>query len=152
MNAPANPDPRCPQEIARHAAEIMFANDHATKGLEIEILSISPGHAALAMTIRESMMNGHDTAHGGFIFALADSCFAYACNSHGQVTVASQCSITFVRPVKRGDRLVATAKEVSRYGRSGIYDVSVTVDGVLPVAEFRGWSRTVGGSFIDNGE
>jgi acyl-CoA thioesterase len=100
------------------------------------------------MTVTEAMTNGHDTAHGGLIFSLADSAFAFACNSYGNVTVAAHCSITFIKPGKRGDRLVAQAREVSRSGRSGIYDVRVSANGVT-IAEFRGHCRTIGESFID---
>jgi acyl-CoA thioesterase len=99
------------------------------------------------MTVAPEMVNGQRIAHGGFIFTLADSAFAFACNSHNERTVAAQGDITFIRPGKLGDRLVATAREISRSGRSGIYDVSVTVDGVV-IAEFRGHSRTVGGAWL----
>lgn len=139
---------RTAQETADRAAAVMWANDSATRDQGIEIESVGPGRAVLAMTIGPDMTNGHDTAHGGFIFMLADSAFAYACNTYGEIAVAAQCSITYVRPGKRGDRLVATAREISRTGRSGIYDVSVARDGVT-IAEFRGHSRTIGGSFID---
>jgi acyl-CoA thioesterase len=138
---------RTPQETADLAAAIMWANDRATQNLGIELESVGPGSAVLAVTIGPDMTNGHDTAHGGFIFTLADSAFAFACNSYGEVTVAAQCSISYVRPVKRGDRLVATAREIARSGRSGIYDVRITHDDVT-IAEFRGHSRTIGGSFI----
>ncbi|MDJ1158101.1 hydroxyphenylacetyl-CoA thioesterase PaaI [Chelatococcus sp. SYSU_G07232] len=139
---------RSSEETARLAADTMWAGDNASRALGMEILGVGPGTATLAMTVTEAMTNGHGTAHGGFIFALADSAFAFACNSHGDVTVASHCDITFIRPGKRGDRLIATAREVSRAGRSGIYDVRVSADGVT-IAEFRGMSRTVGGSFIE---
>ena len=145
MSGVASPTP---QEIADLAADIMWANDRASRNLGIEREAVGPGSAVLAMTIGADMTNGHDTAHGGFIFALADSTFAFACNSYGNVTVAAHCSITYVRPAKCGDRLVATAREISRSGRSGIYDVCVTHDGVT-IAEFRGHSRTIGGYFIE---
>jgi acyl-CoA thioesterase len=99
------------------------------------------------MTVKPHMVNGHGIAHGGFIFLLADSTFAFACNSRNERAVAAQCNISFIKPGKLGDRLVATAKEISWTGRSGIYDVRVTVDGV-PIAELRGHSRTVGGAWI----
>jgi acyl-CoA thioesterase len=117
----------------------------------MEILEVGPGAATLAMTVGEAMTNGHDTVHGGFIFALADSAFAFACNSYGDVAVAAHCSIAFIRPGRRGDRLVAKAREISRSGRSGIYDVQVSVDGAI-IAEFRGHSRIVGGSFINTAD
>jgi acyl-CoA thioesterase len=97
------------------------------------------------------MVNGQRIAHGGFIFTLADSAFAFACNSHNQKSVAAQGNITFIRPGKLGDELVATAREISRSGRSGIYDVQVTVDGEV-IAEFRGHSRTIGGTWLPSNE
>jgi acyl-CoA thioesterase len=136
-----------PQEIAQRAADAMWATDRASQALGMELLAIGPGTATLAMTISDTMVNGHGTAHGGFIFTLADSAFAFACNSHGETTVAAQCAITFIRPSQGGARLVAEAREISRSGRSGITDVRVSCDGVV-VAEFRGHSRTIGGSFI----
>jgi acyl-CoA thioesterase len=111
------------------------------------IVDIRSGQATLAMTIRPDMVNGHNIAHGGFIFTLADSAFAFACNSHNERVVAAQGSITFIRPGKLGDRLVATAREVSKIGRSGIYDVRVTSDDVV-IAEFRGHSRSIGGTLV----
>jgi acyl-CoA thioesterase len=136
------------QETAERAARTMWASDHASQGLGIEIVSVGPGVATLAMTVSEAMVNGHGAAHGGFVFALADSAFAFACNAYGETTVAAHCAISFVRPGRRGDRLVASAREISRSGRSGIYDVTVSRDGET-LAEFRGHSRTVGGSFIE---
>ena len=99
------------------------------------------------MTVKPNMVNGQRIAHGGFIFALADSAFAFACNSHNERAVAAQGDITFIKPGKLGDRLIATAREVSRSGRSGIYDVRVTVDDVV-IAEFRGHSRVIGGTWL----
>jgi len=139
---------RTPQEIAEMAARAMWASDHASQGLGIEIVSVGPGVAILSMMVGETMVNGHGLAHGGFIFSLADSAFAFACNSYGETTVAAHCAITFIKPGRRGDRLVAAAREISRSGRSGIYDVSVGREGAI-LAEFRGHSRTVGGSFIE---
>jgi acyl-CoA thioesterase len=135
------------EEVARLCAEAMWATDEASQGLGIEILAISPGAATLAMTLTERMTNGHGTAHGGFIFALADSAFAFACNSHNERAVGAHCSITYLRPGARGKRLVATACEVSRAGRSGIYDVEVTQDDTA-IALFRGHSRTIGGAVM----
>jgi len=99
------------------------------------------------MTIRPHMVNGHGIAHGGFIFTLADSAFAFACNSHNELAVAAQCNISFIRSCKLGERLIATAREISRTGRSGIYDVRVTVDETA-IAELRGHSRTLGGTWV----
>jgi len=136
-----------PQKTAELAADTMWATDRASQALGMEILAIGPGTATLAMTVSDTMVNGHGTAHGGFIFTLADSAFAFACNSHGQTTVAAQCAITFIRPAQGGARLVAEAREISRAGRSGITDVRISCDGEV-IAEFRGHSRTIGGSFI----
>src|SRR6059058_592749 len=136
-----------PDGVARACAEAMWKDDDASRGLGMEILDVKAGRATLAMTVRTNMVNGQGIAHGGFIFTLADSAFAFACNSHNERVVAAQGNITFIRPGKMGDRLVATAREISRSGRSGIYDVSVTVEGVV-IAEFRGHSRTVGGAWL----
>ena len=135
--------------IARASADAMWANDPASAGLGMMLLDVGPGYALMTMEVTDAMTNGHDTAHGGFIFSLADSAFAFACNSHGDRAVAQHCTITFIRPGKRGDRLVASAHEVSRSGRSGIYDVQVSI-GDEVIAEFRGHSRTVGGSWVEN--
>ena len=139
------------QALAERAAGAMWTGDRASQALGIEIVAVAPGAATLAMVVRDDMVNGHGMAHGGFIFTLADSAFAFACNSTGETAVAAQCAITFIRPGRRGDRLLATAREISRSGRSGIYDVQVSVEGVV-IAEFRGHSRTIGGSFITEPE
>ena len=136
-----------PDDLARACADAMWREDDASKGLGMEIAEVGPGRATLTMTILPHMVNGQRIAHGGFIFALADSAFAFACNSHNERAVAAQCDISFIRPGKLGDRLVATAREISRNGRSGIYDVRVTVDDAV-IAEFRGHSRTVGGAWL----
>ncbi len=136
-----------PDDLARACADAMWQEDDASKGLGMEIAEVRPGRATMAMTVQPHMVNGQRIAHGGFIFLLADSTFAFACNSHNERAVAAQCNISFIRPGKLGDRLVATAREISRTGRSGIYDVRVTVDDVV-IAEFRGHSRTVGGAWL----
>jgi acyl-CoA thioesterase len=139
--------PLSPDDLARACADAMWKDDDASQALGMEILEVKAGQASLAMTVVPHMVNGHGIAHGGFIFLLADSTFAFACNSHNERTVAAQCNISFIKPGKLGDRLVATAKEISRTGRSGIYDVRVTADGVA-IAELRGHSRIVGGAWI----
>jgi len=136
-----------PDDLARACADAMWKEDGASQGLGMEILAVKAGEAVLAMTIQPHMVNGHGIAHGGFIFLLADSAFAFACNSHNERTVAAQCNISFIRPGRLGDRLVATAREISKTGRSGIYDVRVTVDDAA-VAELRGHSRTIGGAWV----
>jgi acyl-CoA thioesterase len=135
-------------DVARACAEAMWQQDDASQGLGMELVEVKPGHATLAMTIQPHMVNGQRIAHGGFIFTLADSAFAFACNSHNERVVAAQGNITFIRPGKLGDRLVATAREVSRSGRSGIYDVRVTSGDGSVIAEFRGHSRVIGGTWL----
>jgi acyl-CoA thioesterase len=136
-----------PDDLARACADAMWKEDDASKGLGMEIIEVKPGSATLSMTVQPQMVNGQRIAHGGFIFTLADSAFAFACNSHNERAVAAQGSISFIRPGKLGDRLVATAREVSRSGRSGIYDVQVTV-GDTVIAEFRGHSRVIAGTWL----
>ena len=136
-----------PDDLARACADAMWREDRASQGLGMQIVDIKAGQATLAMTIQPHMVNGHGIVHGGFIFTLADSAFAFACNSHNERTVAAQGAITFIRPGKLGDRLVAVAREVSRSGRSGIYDVRVTA-GEVVIAEFRGHSRSIGGALV----
>lgn len=140
-----------PENVARACADAMWAEDDASKGLGMEIVEIGPGFATLAMTVRPDMVNGQRIAHGGFIFTLADSAFAFACNSHNDRVVAAQGQITFSKPGKLGDRLVAKAREVTRGGRSGIYDVRVTVDEIV-IAEFRGHSRVIPGTWLPTQE
>src|ERR1700737_1380234 len=125
----------------------MWKEDDASQGLGMEIVDGRSGEATLTMTIQPHMVNGQRIAHGGFIFLLADSTFAFACNSHNERAVAAQCNISFIKPGKLGDRLIAAAREISRSGRSGIYDVSVIVDDTV-IAEFRGHSRTIGGAWL----
>ncbi|MET8471885.1 hydroxyphenylacetyl-CoA thioesterase PaaI [Streptomyces sp. NPDC006422] len=120
----------------------MFAADLASQLLGIELLEHGSGHATLRMKVTAAMVNGHGIAHGGYVFLFADTAFACACNSEGPVTVASGADITFVAPAHEGDVLVAAAHEVTRYGRSGLYDVRVT-RGDAVIAEFRGRSRSV---------
>ena len=114
-----------PLERAKKTAEIMWKKDKASKGIGIKIESIAPGKADLSLTVEGKHLNGHDICHGGFIFTLADSAFAFACNSYNQAAVAQNNMITFIAPAQRGEKLIAKAREVSRTGRSGIYDVSV---------------------------
>jgi phenylacetic acid degradation protein PaaD len=111
---------------------------------------VAPGTARLSMTIRADMTNGHGIAHGGFIFALADSAFAFACNTYNVRTVAQSCDILFVAAARTGDLLTATAAERHRYGRNGLYDIRVARDDDV-IAEFRGRSRTIGGTVVDTG-
>jgi acyl-CoA thioesterase len=130
-------------EIPRGPAALMFAADHASRAVGMELVHAGLGTAVVRMRVAMQMLNGHAIAHGGYVFMLADTAFACACNSEGPVTVAAGADISFIAPVREGDVLVATAAERARYGRSGIYDVTVRC-GTEIVAEFRGRSRTVG--------
>jgi acyl-CoA thioesterase len=136
-------------EIARLSADAMWSGDKASQGLGMEVLEVGSGWARLAMLVTERMLNGHGSCHGGFIFSLADSAFAFACNSHGQPAVAQHCTITYVAPGRLGMRLVAEARERQRGERSGIYDITVRDETGTVIAEFRGHSRTLPGSLID---
>jgi acyl-CoA thioesterase len=144
--------PPSPDDLARACADAMWQQDDASRGLGMELVEVKPGRAILAMTIKPNMVNGQRIAHGGFIFTLADSAFAFACNSHNERVVAAQGNITFIRPGKLGDRLVATAREVSRNGRSGIYDVCVAAEDGSVIAEFRGHSRVIAGAWLPTSE
>ena len=137
-----------PDELARACADAMWADDRASRGLGMELVEVSAGRAKLAMTVTETMVNGHGIMHGGFTFTLADSAFAFACNTYNRRCVAQHCSVTYITPGRLGDRLTATAIERSRSGRSGIYDITVArTDGTV-IAEFRGHSRTIEGEIV----
>lgn len=136
-----------PHTLARASAEAMWADDRATNGLGMSLEAVAPGRAQVSMSVTEAMVNGHGICHGGFIFTLADSAFAYACNSYGEAAVAQHCAITFLRPVRLGETLHADAVERALAGRSGIYDVQVTGEDGRIVAEMRGHSRRVGEKF-----
>ena len=127
----------------RGPAAMMFAADQASRAVGMDLVHVGPGTAVVRMRVAMQMLNGHAIAHGGYVFMLADTAFSCACNSDGPVTVAAGADISFVKPVREGDVLVATAIERTRYGRSGIYDVTVRRGDEI-VAEFRGRSRTVG--------
>ncbi len=139
-----------PQELAEATRDAMFKNDHKAQELGITINEIAPGYAKGTMWVQKWMLNGHGTTHGGTTFALADTVFAYACNSYNKVTVASGCDITYSGPSHDGDLLTAEAKETILMGRSGIYDVTVTKQDGSVVALFRGRSRTISGEVIKN--
>ena len=126
-----------------NAAHTMFAADEASRALGIELVEAGDGRAVATMTITRAMVNGHDIAHGGYVFLLADTAFAFACNTYGVVTVAAAADVVFVAPARAGDELVAEAAERVRFGRSGVYDVTVRRAGGEVVAEFRGNSRAM---------
>lgn len=134
-----------PEERAQRSADAMWATDAASKGMGMRIDAIGPGRAVLSMEVQPHHLNGHKICHGGFIFTLADSAFAFACNSYNQVTVAQQNQISFLSPGKGGERLTATCEETSKSGRSGIYDVTVTGEDGRVIALMRGLSRTIKG-------
>lgn len=140
-----------PEELARQVGTAMYARDNTVQSLRISLEEIRPGYARMHMTVRPEMLNGHQLCHGGYLFALADSTFAYACNSHNHNTVASGCSIEYLAPAYAGDVLTAAGQERMLLGRTGIYDVDVTnQDGKL-VAAFRGKSHRIKGEVIGQG-
>ncbi len=134
-----------PETRARRSAEAMWATDNASKWLGARIDEVGPGRAVLSMEVAEHHLNGHRICHGGFIFTLADSAFAFACNSYNKVTVAQQNQISFLSPGQPGERLVATCEESALAGRSGVYDVTVTGADGRVIALMRGLSRTIQG-------
>ena len=134
-----------PQQTADWVGAGMLANDRASQALGMQVLEIAPGTALLKMAVREDMLNGHQTCHGGLISALADSAFAFACNSYNELTVASGFSIDFMAPARQGDMLTARCAEVSRTGRTGVYDTAVTNQHGERIAVFRGRSYAVKG-------
>lgn len=138
-----------PQEIAKLVGNKMFAHDSATKNLGIELLDIAPGYARMQMTVIESMVNGHGICHGGYLFLFADSTFAFACNSHGQFSVAAGASIDFLSAVQLGDVLTCEGKQVQQGKRAGVYDMTITDQNQKTVAIFRGRSATIKGNFVE---
>jgi len=138
-----------PKERAEKSAAAMWADDHASKWAGMEITHVDEGEATLELTVAQHHCNGHGICHGGVTFMLADSAFAFACNSRNQATVAQHNVISFTAPGRLGDRLIATAREVSLTGRSGIYDVTVTNQDGQQIAEFRGFSRAIKGQLFD---
>lgn len=128
----------------------MWSEDRASQALGMVLEDVGPGTARMAMIVADHMTNGHGMCHGGFIFTLADSAFAFACNSHNQRAVAAQGAISFLAPAQRGEKLLAIAEERQRAGRSGIYDVRVTGGDGRIIAEFRGYSRTLGQKFFED--
>lgn len=139
------------QALAERAAQAMWSNDRASKGLGMRVVVVGPGIATLSMPVRSDMLNGHDICHGGFIFTLADSAFAFACNSYNLVTVASGCSIEFIAPAREGDVLAANAQERSASGRTGVYDIEVTNQRGEKIALFRGKSYRIKGHLVGPG-
>jgi acyl-CoA thioesterase len=139
------------QRIAEAARDAMWANDRACKALGMKVTAVGPGTATLTMTVREDMLNGHDLCHGGLIATLADSAFAYACNAYNEVTVASGFDIHLMSGARRGDVLTASATELSKGGRTGVYDIVVTNQRDEQIAAFRGRSYTMKGKPLVEG-
>ena len=135
--------------LATRVADAMFARDRASRALGMRIVRIGPGHAELAMTVRNDMVNGHALCHGGLVFTLADSAFAFACNSYNVNTVANGCTIEFLAPAHEGDVLTAVAHERSQVGRNGIYDVEVRNQDGVTIAHFRGKSTRIKGEVVE---
>jgi acyl-CoA thioesterase len=135
--------------LAHRVATTMYARDRASQAMGMTIGTVRAGHAELTMRVRGDMLNGHSTCHGGLIFALADSAFAFACNSYNLTTVASGCSIEFLAPAREGDTLTAVAQERSAAGRTGVYDIDVRNQEGALIAVFRGKSYRIKGSVID---
>jgi acyl-CoA thioesterase len=137
------------EEIAQRSAQAMWARDDASKWLGMSLDAVGPGTATTSFTVEKHHTNGHDICHGGYIFTLADSAFAFACNSYNQLAVAQHNTISFLRPGKLGERLTAVAREVTRAGRSGLYDVTVSDAEGKVIAEFRGASRVIDGKHFE---
>lgn len=142
----SEPDPS--SSLAAAVVRALYARDTAAQRLGIEVQHCADGHAILTMTVQDWMLNGHGICHGGFIFSLADTAFAYACNSGNELTVAQHCSIDYLRPARTDERLTASAREVTRRPRSGVYDVMVSGDNGEAVALFRGLSRSRPGTSV----
>ncbi len=134
-----------PQEVAEATRDAMWQGDRASRLLGMQVLAVGPGSATLAMVVRDDMLNGHDICHGGLVTTLADSAFAYACNSYNEITVAAGFDVNLMASAQHGDVLTASAKEIARSGRTGVYDVTVVNQRAEPVAAFRGRSYTMKG-------
>ena len=135
-------------EIAQASADAMWAEDNASRAMGMKIEKVGPSLAVLSMSVGANMVNGHGFCHGGYIFSLADSAFAFACNSHNQRHVAQHCQISYLAPGRLGMRLIAEARERHRAERSGVYDVTVTSEAGETIAEFRGHSRSIPGLLV----
>ena len=135
-------------ELAQACAGLMWADDRASKKMGLELGEVTPGQATVHLAVKPDMLNGHGVCHGGLIFAMADTAFAFACNSLNRQAVAMHCSISFIEKVSAGARLTAHAVRRASYGRNGIFDVTVADDQGVKVAEFRGYSRTIGGEWV----
>jgi acyl-CoA thioesterase len=144
---PRRPGDDPPQATAEAVRDQMYGRDRAAQALGITVEASAPGTASCKMVVRQDMLNGHATCHGGLIFTLADTAFAYACNAGNRATVALSCQVTFIAPAHEGDLLIATAREQSRGGRTGVYDVEVHRAGTL-LALFRGQGYEIRGAIV----
>lgn len=153
MTAPIHhpADPAEAQRVAEATRDAMWKDDRASKALGMQVVTIGPGTASLTMTVREDMLNGHDICHGGLVTTLADSAFAFACNAYNEVTVASGFDVNLIAAARKGDVLTATAVEVAKAGRTGVYDIIVSNQRGERVAAFRGRSYTMKGKPLVEG-
>lgn len=140
-----------PQQVAEATRDAMWKDDRASKALGMQVLAVGPGTATLVMTVRDDMLNGHDFCHGGLVTTLADSAFAFACNAYNEVTVASGFDVNLLAAARLGDVLTASAVEVSKSGRTGVYDITVSNQRGERVAAFRGRSYTMKGKPLVEG-
>ena len=138
-----------PQTRAERSAEAMWQNDRASKWLGLELVEVGEGRAVMTLEVKPHHCNGHGTCHGGVTFSLADSAFAFACNSRNRRTVAQHNLVSYIAPAREGDMLRAEAREVSLSGANGIYDVDVVRQDGTKIAEFRGMSRMIKGQFFE---
>lgn len=136
-------------ELARQVADAMLASEGTGPAWSLKLEEVRTGYARVSMLVRSDMLNGHGYAHGGMIFALADSAFAYVCNGANHASMAAQASIVFLDKVREGETLIAEAEEVAREGRAGVTRVAVRAGDGRSVAEFTGYSRTLGGAVVD---
>lgn len=151
MPAAVDPPPEATEserDLARRSADAMWANDQVAKAMDMRLEEMGPGYARISMRVRKDMLNGYATCHGGIMFTLADSAFAFSCNSRNEATVAAGCSIEFLRPVREHEQLTAISRERVLAGRTGIYDVTVIDEAGQPVAVFRGKSARIKGEVI----
>ena len=144
------PNTQTPQQLAQSCADAMYQRDEASRNLGMEITQVSPGKATVTMPVSSIMIQGHGSCHGGYLFTLADSAFAFACNSYNKATVASGCSIDYMLGAREGDLLTASAAEQSRGNRTGVYDITITNQNGHVVALFRGKSYQVRGEVIQS--
>jgi acyl-CoA thioesterase len=149
-DARVDKDGRQAQELAQRSADFLWERDEMSRSLGIRVVQIGPGSARLSMLVRADMVNGHGSCHGGVLFSLADSAFAFACNTYNAITVAAGATIDFLMPAKQGDELTAAAHEIRRSRRNGIYDVSILNQRQEIIALFRGRSHQLEGKLVDD--